>query len=391
MSEAPSTGEQASTALSASPGALDPPTQLPTPASVRPSATLAWVDVLDRDGRVRQSLRVVAWPLRIGRAIDNDVVLDDAHVAPHHAVIDAGLPSAAVDGPPASVTLCLRVLPGKNGMRWGRRALPAGGDAITLDDLAEAGSAGAAELRGPIELVAGQTRLRLRRAGDTLEPERLLPISGAAGHTGTLVLAVLLWLWVLAEHAIGLDPGSKASEWLPPLVGAPLAVAGWCVLWGLASKIFQHRFEFWGHVSVAVRGLLALEVAGFVLMWLSGLTGWPGFSRLIMGAGAAIAVATLWGHASLVLPQQRRPLGYAAATAYVVGAAILLALNLQRNERWFGQLYSHALPPPALMWRTPTSREAFVKRAERLRPALEKSTAEAAADRKDQGDESEEE
>ena len=69
---------------------------------------------------------------------------------------------------------------------------------------------------------------------------------------------------------------------------------------------------------------------------------------------------------------------------------VLLAQNQQRNERWFAQLYSHALPPPSLMWRTPAPRETFVKRAERLRPALEKSTAEAAAEQQEKGDDEEE-
>jgi len=277
------------------------------------------------------------------------------------------------------------VLPGKNGMRCGRHVLPPGGEALALSALGKPGAAGA------LELTAGHTRLRLRLAGESLEPERVLP-AVPGGHAGTLVLALLLWMWVLAEQAIVLDPGSKASDWLPPLVGAPLALAGWCLTWGLASKIFQHRFEFWPHVAVAVRGLLAIEVATFALLWLSGLTGWGGFARVLTGAAAAIGVAMLLAHARLVLPQQARALTAAAVAAYVAGAAILLGLNLQRNERWFAELYVHLLPPPSLMmWQKPTPREAFVKRAERLRPALEKSTAEAAAEQKEKGDDAEEE
>ena len=49
---------------------------------------LALLEVLDRDGQVRQSYPVLEWPLRIGRALDNDVVLTEPHVAPHHATID---------------------------------------------------------------------------------------------------------------------------------------------------------------------------------------------------------------------------------------------------------------------------------------------------------------
>jgi len=359
---------------------------------------LARIEVLERDGRLREALSVRAWPVTLGRAIDNDLVLDDPHIAAYHAVIEAG-----PEGEPR-----LRVLPGRNGMRSGRRVLPAGGAPVALDELAAparpastaaapreasptAATASPSTLAaGTVELSAGGVRLRVRRATDPLEPEREWAPARQA-HAGTLVLAVLLWLWVLAEHAIGLDPGNKASDWLPPLVGAPVALAGWCLVWALASKIFQHRFEFWPHLAVAVRGLLAVEVATFVLLWLSGLSGWPGFARVVTGATAAIGVVTLWAHARLVLPQQRRPLAWASAAAYLAGAAILLALNQQRQERWFAELYSAMLPPPVLMWQTPTPAEAFVQRAERLRPALEKSSLEAAAEQKEKGDDGEEE
>lgn len=363
-------GEHADTVLE---GAQAPAHQAGEPRETAATSPgpLARLEVLDRDGRVRQALAVTAWPVTIGRAIDNDLVLDDAHVAAHHAVLEQD-----AEGQPR-----LRVLPGRNGMRWGRRKLPGGGDPVSL---------AAAAPGGAIELTAGLTRLRLRRAADALEPEREL-VDGGGRHAGTLAMAVLLWLWLLAEHWIGLDPGHKASDWLPPLVGAPLVGAGWCLMWALASKIFQHRFDFWPHVAVAVRGLMAVEVTNFVLLWLSGLTGWPIFAQLVTGATAAVGVATLWAHARLVLPQQRRPLAWAAAAAYLAGAAILLAMNQQRHERWFSELYAHMLPPPALMWQTPVARDAFVQRAERLRARLEKSSAEAAAEQKEVGDDADDE
>ena len=48
---------------------------------------LALLEVLDRDGMVRQAWRIDRWPVTIGRALDNDVVLTEPHVAAHHATI----------------------------------------------------------------------------------------------------------------------------------------------------------------------------------------------------------------------------------------------------------------------------------------------------------------
>ena len=59
----------------------------PLPPRIR-METLALIETLDRDGQPRQILRVSQWPVRIGRAIDCDLVLDDPHVAAHHATLD---------------------------------------------------------------------------------------------------------------------------------------------------------------------------------------------------------------------------------------------------------------------------------------------------------------
>ena len=53
-----------------------------------PMGPLALLEALDRDGMVRQAWRIERWPVTIGRALDNDVVLTEPHVAPHHATID---------------------------------------------------------------------------------------------------------------------------------------------------------------------------------------------------------------------------------------------------------------------------------------------------------------
>lgn len=305
---------------------------------------LGLLEVLERDGRVRRAVPVNAWPLAIGRAIDNDVVLDDPHVAAHHAVVEAG-----ADG-----TLRLRALPSVNGVGCGRRRVRAG------ESVAIAATEGA--------FTVGATRLRLRLAGEALASERVL--ARAPRHAVTIAIALLLWAWLLAGHALLLDPGSRPSDWLLPLLGAPALLLLWCLLWALGSKLFQHRLDFWPHLGVAVRGLLAVQLVGFVLPWLAVLTSWPGPSRIAGGAAAACAVAMLFAHARLVLPQLQRALALVAVAGFAAGAAILLALNQQRHERWFAELYVSLLPPPALLWAEPVAREDFLREAADLRARL---------------------
>ena len=46
-----------------------------------------WIEVLSRHGEAIQRQRIDGDEARIGRDFDNDVVVDDPHVAPHHARI----------------------------------------------------------------------------------------------------------------------------------------------------------------------------------------------------------------------------------------------------------------------------------------------------------------
>src|SRR5699024_10939198 len=53
-------------------------------------AAVMWIEVLARDGGVHSRERIDAAEARVGRAFDNDVVVEDPHVAPHHLRIFRG-------------------------------------------------------------------------------------------------------------------------------------------------------------------------------------------------------------------------------------------------------------------------------------------------------------
>ena len=53
-------------------------------------AAVMWIEVLARDGEVQLRSRIETPEARIGRAFDNDIVVNDPHVAPHHLRIFRG-------------------------------------------------------------------------------------------------------------------------------------------------------------------------------------------------------------------------------------------------------------------------------------------------------------
>ena len=177
----------------ASPGAL-----------AAPGAALALVEAIDRDGQVRQAWRIDRWPVTIGRALDNRVVLSDIHVAAHHATIDLVAPALSpdtdvpADAAPAPDATRIAVTAGatRNGIALGRDRLSAGESRIVVDTGRD------------LELQVGRTQLRLRLAGHALGPELAMApaVTGDRHWLPTLAIALAVLLFVLATTWINADP-----------------------------------------------------------------------------------------------------------------------------------------------------------------------------------------
>ena len=285
---------------------------------------LALIEVFERDGRVGHSASVHGWPLTLGRALDNDVVLDDPHVAAHHATLtpdDQGLLVLDVGDTVNGVEV--------DGRRHGAGAqvvLPAGGARLQL----------------------GGLQLRLRLPAEVLAAERPLPVLGRAHLAGPLLAGVLFLLLGLFDHWLSLDPGADAAAWLPVAVGLPIAVAGWCVLWALAAKLFQHRFDFMGHLRIVLPWLLAIELVDLLLTPLAATLGWPWLWRLVSPLQVLLGLLMLRAHLALLLPHSRHAVTTVLAAAALAATAISLTVIHRATDRFSRPAYMSTLPLPAL-------------------------------------------
>jgi hypothetical protein len=316
---------------------------------------LAIVEVLDRDGQVRQSQRVAAWPLRIGRALDNDLSLADPHVAPHHCLIDA-----------QAQGLALQVLQTHNGVLVDGRRIEAG-DRQPLPDEGQ-----------PLELVAGRTRLRLRRAGDALAPE--LPLAAAA----TLVRRVGPTLAAGAGLALALGfttwLGSDPDVFLRALGGMALTTlmgaAIWIALWSLLSKLFTRQTHAGWHLRVFLVSSLSWLVIGALPGLIAFALSWPWLADFGFVAGYAIAAAALYFHLLGVEPARPALMRAAAVAAFAVGTALTLWSQHQRSDRLGSDLYLSSFYPPALRLARPVPAERFVDELATLQPLLDEKARE---------------
>ena len=317
---------------------------------------LAVIEVLDRDGQVRHSQRVMAWPLRIGRALDNDLSLPDPHVAPHHCVLDMDAQG-----------LALQALDTNNGVQLGSRRVRAGERAALPDD------------GTPLDLVAGRTRLRLRRAGESLAPE--LPLAAAATRARRFGPATAAGVGVVLALVFGTwldsDPDTFARSLGATALTAVMGAAIWIALWSLLSKTFTRQTHAGWHLKVFLLSSLAWLVVGVVPGLIAFALSWPWVADFGFLAGYAVGAAALYFHLLGVEPARPALMRSVAVAAFVVGIGLTLWANHQRSDRFGADLYLSSLFPPALRVAKPVPADRFVHDMAALQPVLDKKAKEA--------------
>lgn len=321
--------------------------------TVAAGSTLAVLEVLDRDGVVRQSLKVGAWPLRVGRAFDNDLVLDDPFTAPQHLRI-------ARD---ENGQLALTVGESVNGLQCDGRVLTAG-QQLALP---------AGPHDKPVSLQLGRTQLRLRLATQVLAPEQVL----GAARVLTQGLPTLLLLALASALVLGFNTWLESEPDLLTRSLASFAISalaigfGWAGVWTLLSKVFTHQGHFGWHLRVMLLAVLAWEalMAGTALLAFA--FSWPWLTDFNFVPAYAILGAMLYFHLQAVEPQHpRRTLGFALGSA-LTGLGLSLWFNVQATDRLGSELYMNHLFPPALRVAKPVEVPQFMQGVADLQTRLD--------------------
>jgi len=301
-------------------------------------STIALLDVLDRDGHVRQSLPIVAWPVRVGRSLDNDVVVDDPHIAAHHFTIDTD-----EAGPFVHVGATI------NGLK-------AGGKQLATGERTPVGPR-------PMQIHVGDSHLCLRLAEHALAPELALRTPRSLWHgvwppliAGVLVLGTLMFRTWLET-----DPDELTRSLGSMLVASLTAGLVWCVGWALLSKIFTRRSHFWWHVRVLLLAVLAIEVGGTAVRLLAFSLSLPWVTDFGFVLGYAVGAAMLYFHALRVEPRRAARLRVVAAGIFVLGTGLSMWFNFQARDQLGEELYMNHLFPPALRLARPVDTATFMQ------------------------------
>lgn len=309
--------------------------------------TLALIETLDRDGQSRQALRVVQWPVRIGRAIDCDLVLDDPHVAAHHATLawhDDGLHVEPADS--------------VNGVRLGRATVAPGS---------------APHLPASGLLTLGATTLRVRLASEVVAPEqRLVDVHQHERRHAATLMALILFaaVWKGFELWLTNAPGTSSSALAWGYLSAPAGLVVWCAVWSIGSMLFQRRFAFWAHLEVALTWLLVAVVTEALTAQIAFALSLPAVEKLGRLVFVGAIAMMIWHHMGLLLPQRRRAFAIAITSAVAVGGGLLLADRSLQQEPLIGDLYLGTISLPGLRLAKAVPTSAFVKSAAPLEQTL---------------------
>ena len=195
-----------------------------------------FVEVLGRAGDVVQRHAVARLPATIGRAYDNDVILDDPYAAPHHLRLERG----------ESGELVLVDLDSRNGL-------------FALDPTARVARATA---RPDARFRVGHTQLRIRPRSYAVPAERD-DVARTPWHRKPAALA---GLYAAALACVLLYGFASTTERIEPLrlampaVWATLGLCVWASTWAFAGKALGARGNFVAHVGIALAALVLLAV-----------------------------------------------------------------------------------------------------------------------------------
>jgi pSer/pThr/pTyr-binding forkhead associated (FHA) protein len=310
-----------------------------------------WVEILSRRRDVAARLRFSGPEIRIGRAYDNDVVLDDPFVAASHVRVSRSANGELVAEDTGSA----------NGMfldRDKRRQ-----DRIVVDG------------EHPIRI--GRTLLRIREGSHTVPAERvgrlaprMLPVAVVAG----LALAVLgievLSDW-LAETG---EP--KLSNYLARLLMVAGVIVAWVGGWALTSRLLSGQAHVERNLLIALTGVLVYSLYNEFAQFSAFALGWSAVSDY-----GYIAMWCILGTAFFLHWREASPSRLKLKGALVVGLfAVALAFQALKQYELpadFGrQTTMRRLLPPSLRLVPARDQGSFFDEVERLKAKLDRDRAE---------------
>ena len=302
------------------------------------------IELISRSRRVIERHRFTSRSVSIGRAYDNDLIISDPHISPHHAVI-RDLDEAGWR---------IEDLNSKNGIFTRKHQRVENQLTVTSGD----------------EFILGKTHLRFFDRmhtvpeADTMNPvEKVIqPLS----KTSNAIVFILIALAIFAlDSYLGQFVELEFRRIFMNTMGMLLIGIGWAVVWSFIGRILRHDARFLMQLVIAMAYLLC-EIIFSNLVNVLEFNSSSEAAAFVIGTMGHFMLLTslLWLSLYVAISQsdRRRLLTSFAVSGSVISLALLYYfLNMPDFSPY--PEYANKLKPPALQWLHPVNTDTFLKDA----------------------------
>lgn len=306
-----------------------------------------FVERLGRDHQVKSRHQFAQLPITIGRAYDNDCIIDDPHVSPHHAIIELADES----------------------------------DAPTLRDL---GSHNGTNIHGEkqahfaldtVDFTLGHTRLRFRHANSpvpaAITQVKQHPLQGwLAGIIGLILIGLSAFgsAWIEA-----IEKFSFLNATLDVGV-AFLVILLWCGGWALATRTATgNNTKFGRHIFIVACAIICIDLWNIVSSTGAYALSWSFLTRYSSHIIAAIGAIMVYHHLKTMNPQHKKRFAMMSVCIAVLGSGFMFINNYQHKGYLADELYMPHLLSPKLRLSADESSATFMEQAKQLKQKVDKA------------------
>lgn len=242
--------------------------------------TIVFVEIMDRQQQVKQRILVKQFPVTIGRAYSNDIIVDDPYIRPTHARIELDNEGEIVIVDTES----------KNGIQSSGKTK----EAFRVSD------------RKGLKVTLGNTPIRLRTPEFILEPTRtryskttkLQDIIDNKRYIPLLFLLPLSYLLLRIYLLSTENFFDSGPELFFPIC---LSIVIWCTGWALLNRILSVKFNFLFHLILVCSAAFVLDITFISISYLSFLLQLDTFFKILTGSIVVLLESLLlFGHLSIL-------------------------------------------------------------------------------------------
>ena len=304
---------------------------------------IAFVEILDRRGNVRERVKVDSFPATVGHGYGNAVIVDDRLVNTEHLRL-------SVDGEGTIVVEDLNTLNGtwlsKSRERIERHRIPAGGEAV---------------------IRIGQTVVRLRgddfAVGPAASSRTLFEPFGRYIENAAIASAVFVTGFGInvLTFAQGIDKKVIWSDLTGMSLVLLIVFALWAGFWSFLNRLVTHSFRFMTHLGISGIASIVFLMFFTAKEYVEFLLSAPLAANIVGSAGFTVIFSLLlYAHLSVMTESsgRKRMLASALISAGIVGI-VLLTQYAYRKEFSNELRFSSVMKPIGRKWVRAVSSDEF--------------------------------